>query len=92
MALNYDGQWRGYCSAKAHLNYYTSSIGFGDFIYSPFIYVLYRSTNGVEDTGTIQEMLPQVTPSMIDKVNHKEAETERLIGEGRLVVDNKPWT
>ena len=92
LALKYGGIWKGHCGTESGVNFYTSNILFGNYNFNPFIYVGYRATNGAKDTGSVKELLYQVTRSMEDKVDYKDQEIKRLINRGKLVVDNKPWS
>lgn len=92
LALKYGGIWKGHCSPNAGVNFYTSNILFGNYKFNPFIYVGYRATNGAKNTGSVKKLLSQVTRSMEDKVDYKDQEKKRLINQGKLVIDDKPWT
>ncbi len=88
----YHGQWSGFFSEKTGMNYYTSSIQFGDFNFQPFAYVTYRMSNGAQDTGDLKKLFSRIEKSMQDGINYKKQEIQALIDAGKIAVDNEPWS
>ena len=74
------------------MNFYTSSIQFGNFNFQPFAYVTYRIRNGVHDTGDLKQLISRNEKSMQDGVNYKKQEMQAIIDAGKIAVDNEPWS
>jgi len=91
LAKVYGGSWQGHCSRDAKLNFYTLWLAFGEYRFYPIVYVLYRTGNGVESTGSIGELLDTVTPSLEDGIDYKQREHEAWMAEGRPIFDKTPW-
>lgn len=91
LKLYYRGEWRGYCSAKAGANYYTSYMMFGEYRFSPFTYVGYRVANGREDTGNLESFLQKLIPYLESGRNLKVDFQKQANQQGKIFHDREPW-
>lgn len=87
----FNGVWKGHCSEKSALNYYTSSMHFGEYEFRPFIYVGYRCSNGVNDTGSMKTFLGKLVPSLEARQNLKKNQAKLAREQGKIFLDNDPW-
>ena len=85
----YSGMWCGKLGANSAVNYYTTRIQFGEYWFYPFRWISYRLTNGRESEGTAASCLRAVTPSMRDRVDHKEKRIRAIIDSGGTVIDSE---
>jgi hypothetical protein len=91
LAQRFRGEWKGHLSGRSTTDYYTSSVEFGDFRFMPFRYVGYRFANGVIDTGTVDDLLCELEPSLASRSNLKAQWIRREMGHGKVIVDGRPW-
>ncbi len=91
LAKEHGGTWAGHCSRDARLNFYTLWLEFGEYRFYPIIYMLYRTGNGVESTGSVADLLASLEPSLTDGIDYKRRKHDAWMAEGRPVFDDKPW-